>query len=73
MTRAEYNERVNKAQAFAKLTAMPEWCIVDELMVRLSEEAGTFPALSIPREGLERVYDMLAGRQECIALIQNAL
>ena len=73
MTRKEYEKRTAAAAAFQKLIAMPEWKLIDDLLVELSEEASKRPVLDIPREKLETVYDMLNGRQECILLIKNAM
>lgn len=72
MTRSEYEVRLKRARDFQTLMRAPEWCVVDELLVKLSTETSSFPALDIPRTELAHVYDMLTGRQECIALIQNA-
>lgn len=73
MTRKEYEKRTSNAAAFQKLIAMPEWLIVDELLVTLSEDSTARPLLDVPREKLQTVYDMLVGRQECILLIKNAM
>jgi hypothetical protein len=73
MTRAEYEKRVSTANAFKKLIEMPEWSIVDELLVKMSEDAAKMPLLDVPREKLQTVYDMANGRQECILLIRNAM
>lgn len=72
MTRAEYDRRVEAAAKFKKLMEVPEFCLVDELMVKLNREASELSMLTVPREQITRVYDMLSGRLECVALIQNA-
>ena len=73
MTRSEYEKRTAAAAAFQKLIAMPEWLIIDELLVSMSEDASARAVLDVPREQLSTVYDMLNGRQECILLIRNAM
>lgn len=73
MTRSEYEKRTKAAADFKALIALPEWLVIDELLVRLSEDASTRPVLDVPREKLQTIYDMLLGRQECILLIRNAM
>lgn len=73
MTRAEYEKRSADAAAFKKLIEMPEWKLIDDLLVKMSDDAAKFPVIGIPREKLELIYDMMNGRQECILLIKNAM
>lgn len=73
MTRAEYEKRVGEAAMFQKLIALPEWKLIDDLLVRMSEASARQPMLDVPREKLMTVYDMLNGRQECILLLKNAM
>ena len=73
MQRNEYEKRVSDAAAFQRLYSMPEWKLVDDLLVQMSEDTSKKALLDIPREKLGVVYDMLNGRQECILLIRDAM
>lgn len=73
MTRSEYEKRTADAAAFQKLVSMPEWLVVDELLVKILDDSSKSPMLAVPREKLECVYDMLNGQQACILLIKSAI
>lgn len=71
MQRAEFDKRKSQSEAFLKLIAMPEWQVIDDMLVQIDTDTRNLKLLEMPPEKLTMIADMAKGRLECIAIIRD--
>lgn len=71
MTRAEFEKRKSQSDAFLKLIALPEWQVIDEMLVQIDTDTRNLKLLDMPPDKLTMIADMAKGRIECIAIIRD--